>query len=149
MHPLAQKFFDMEPLQKRAVHLYLARIALERWQDYCQSGVPMAYVETVAGTMQEVEVDLPDDALASATEGKDINSVAERYREPICALQDEDWPLSDDMQFAYYTIYNVFQKYALAKEIDDWLIVNQALSSLGVTSESTIITLSEAVNSVA
>lgn len=35
----------------------------------------------------------------------------------------------DPLEFAYYAVYNFFRKYALNEEVDDWLIVNQAVSS--------------------
>jgi hypothetical protein len=132
MHPTAQKFFDMSSSQRRQVHLYLASIALKQLKKFEADGIiPRFYTETVCGTCQEVDMNLPSEALECIIEKTDPNQIAEWYLEPICALQDEDWPLPDAAQFAYYAIYNTFKKYALGKETDDWLIVNQALSSFG------------------
>ena len=44
-------------------------------------------------------------------------------------MQDEDLTFPDHIAFAYYAIYNLFKKYIGEKTIDDWLIVNQALST--------------------
>ena len=77
--------------------------------------------------------------------GLGASAIQKKYREPICALQDDDWVLPEEASYAYYAIYNFFQKYALGKPIDDWLIVNQALSSLGSASGLVELTLAEAV----
>jgi hypothetical protein len=34
------------------------------------------------------------------------------------------------IEYSYYAIYNLFQKYAEQHSIDDWLIANQALASM-------------------
>lgn len=78
----------------------------------------------------------PSDALSCVVQGSDPTDIAARYLEPICALHDDDWPLPDEVQFAYYAIYNTFEKYATCKAVDDWLIVNQALSCLGESFEN-------------
>jgi len=52
-----------------------------------------------------------------------------RYREPIVALHDGDLDLPDTIEYAYYSLYNLFRKYTGIEDIDDWLIVNQAISS--------------------
>jgi hypothetical protein len=146
MHPFAERFFALLPEQKRTAHLWLAEVALERWDRFLATGPALGYVESVAGTCQLVERRLPRDALLSARAGRDLNGVAGRYLEPICALQDGDLRLPDDEGYAYYAIYNAFQRYALGREVDDWLIVNQALSSLGPGSSETLSYLGKAVD---
>ncbi len=44
-------------------------------------------------------------------------------------MQDDDLTFPGPVTFAYYALYNLFKKYAGHEEVDDWLIVNQALSS--------------------
>jgi hypothetical protein len=56
-------------------------------------------------------------------------NVAERYQEPIAALQDDDLTFPENITYAYYAIYNLFKKYAKIEVVDDWLIVNQSLST--------------------
>ena len=89
----------------------------------------ISYRESVAGTHQNVDVQLPEDAFASAKAGGDLAKFEMRYREPITAMQDCDLTFPDHIEFAYYSLYNLFLRYALGEQIDDWLIVNQALSS--------------------
>lgn len=150
MHPIAQKFFNMSPPQKKQVHLALAAIALKQWQEFAAAGsIPRKYTETVCGTRQEVDLGLPSDALSCVLEGTDHTQISERYLEPITALQDDDWSLPDDPQYAFYAIYNTFRKYAVGKEIDDWLIVNQALSSFGENSAEAETTFEKVMDEVA
>jgi hypothetical protein len=89
----------------------------------------MLYVESVVGTQQEVDRQLPADAYEAATQGVDWQNIRRRYLEPISALQDDDLKFPEHVELAYYAIYNLFRKYALREDCDDWLIVSQALSS--------------------
>ena len=72
---------------------------------------------------------MPLDALQSAHDGRDEADVDARYGEPITALHDDDLNLPESVRYAYYAIYNAFNKYARKENVDDWLIVNQALAS--------------------
>ena len=40
--------------------------------------------------------------------------------------------MPEEIEYAYHSVDNLFLRYGLAEPIDDWLIVNQAVSSLGV-----------------
>jgi len=131
MPSLLEKFHALPDELRKLVHLDLCAQALRVWQSYCHSQGIMKYVETVCGTQQTVDSTLPEDAFRSVMEGKDTRKVQARYGEPICAMQDDDLELPDDIELAYYSIYNLFMKYVLADSIDDRLIVNQALSAHG------------------
>ena len=86
-------------------------------------------MEGVCGTRQVVDERLPEDALASARSAQGVEGVGARYGEPITAMQDGDLSFPEPATFAYYAIYNFFRRYGLREEIDDWLLVNQAISS--------------------
>jgi len=129
MHPAAAAFFAMSAQQQRVVHLRLLVEALGIWEAKRPSGVPPTYQETVAGTVQELDIDLPGDAYVSIEAGTDTANVASRYQEPIVALRDGDLKLSESAEFAYYALYNAFRLHVLRQSIDPWVIVNQALSS--------------------
>ena len=129
MPTLADKFAELSPDAQRRVHFVLGRHALEKWRDYCTANPVMHYVESVCGTDQSVDVSLPDDAFACAERACDDRQVAKRYREPIAAMQDDDLEIPETMAFAFYAIYNLFNKYAKNEPVDAWLIVNQSLSS--------------------
>ena len=126
---LAYDFLALNPKQRRLVHFSLCEHALEKWNSYVKTYKKIEYQETVTGTLQEVDKQLPSDSLSSAKQGFDSLNVTKRYQEPITAMQDDDLVFPEDISFAYYAIYNLFQKYAENKTVDDWLIVNQALSS--------------------
>ena len=126
---LADEFLALNPEQRRLIHFSLCEHALEKWNSYAKAHKKIEYQETVAGTLQEVDKQLPSDSLSSAKQGFDSLNVTKRYQEPITAMQDDELVFPENISFAYYAIYNLFQKYAENKTVDDWLIVNQALSS--------------------
>ena len=131
IHPAAQAFMSMSAEQKQTVHLRVCERALEVWEQHFPRGSVFTYRESVAGTTQELDVLLPTEALISIRNGRDLANIESRYREPIAALHDLDLELPDKAEFAYYAIYNAFNLYVCAKPMDEWLIVNQALSSVG------------------
>lgn len=113
------------------MHIELCKQALLVWDDYCKAQENLAYVETVCGTKQTIDRGLPDAAIRSVIAGKDLENIASRYREPITAMQDDDLRFPNAIQFAYYAIYNLYNRYVRSELDDDWLIVNQALSAHG------------------
>jgi hypothetical protein len=124
-----EEFLSLSPAERRAVHDLLVEDALARWKAYADGEGEIHYRESVVGTEQLVDADLPADALAAARSGQGIAAVAQRYGEPRSALQDGDLTFPEAVEFAYYAVYNFFRKYARHEDVDDWLIVNQAVSS--------------------
>lgn len=129
MSNLLETFQSLDNDQKRLVHLELCRNALQIWQDYSAQFEKIDYVEGVVGTYQVVDKCLPKDAFEAVVRGHDEKKIDWRYAEPISAMQDDDLEFPDNIEFAYYAIYNLFNKYILQQNIDDWLICNQALSA--------------------
>lgn len=126
---LRQRFFQLDAGGRRQVHLSLCEDALTVWTGYIrEKPTALRYRDSVAGTRQRVDVDLPADALRAARAGVDLSDIGGRYLEPITALQNDELVFPDPVEFAYYAIYNCFRKYAGGHDIDDWLITNQALS---------------------
>ncbi|HET8647197.1 MAG TPA: hypothetical protein VFO85_17000, partial [Vicinamibacteria bacterium] len=93
------------------------------------------YVDSVVGAKHSVDVALPRDALAAATSGRRSPDVEARYGEPLAALQDDDLQLPDAVEFAFYAAYNCYRRHAQEADVDDWLIVNQALAALPETEQ--------------
>lgn len=139
MPSLLDRFHALPAELRKLVQIDLCAQAFRVWQSYCHSDGILKYVETVCGTQQTVDSTLPEDAFRSVMEGKDTRKVQARYRKPICAMQDDDLEFPDDIELAYYSIYNLFRKYVLADPIDDWLIVNQALSAHGESADVAVI----------
>ena len=129
MKLLVDEFFALKPEQRRAVHFALCEHALQKWNRYASTQTSIEYTESVVGTRQEVDKDLPGDALASARRSVDGGQVGHRYLEPIAALQDGDLVFPENITFAYYALYNLFKKVVQGGSVDDWLIINQALAS--------------------
>ena len=122
-------FDALDQQGRRAAQLALCRHALAVWEAYVQRHGPIMYVDSVVGMEHCVDSTVPRDALASVQAGVDRANLAYRYQEPIVALQDDDLELPDRIALAYYAIYNLYRNALAGATIDDWLIVNQALSA--------------------
>jgi hypothetical protein len=125
------RFLMLSADLRKLVHIELCKQALRVWEEYCRVHGDLSYVETVCGTKQSVDRTLPEAAIRSVISGKDVENVAHRYQEPIAAMRDDDLEFPDAVEFAYYSIYNLFDRYVNDRIEDDWLIVNQALSAHG------------------
>ena len=129
MKSIADEFYALTPEQRRTVHFALCEHALQIWRQYVSAQTRIEYTESLVGTHQIVDQQLPVDALESAKRSVDVRQVGKRYREPIAALHDDDLVFPQNIIFAYYALYNLFRKYVQGESVDDWLIVNQAISS--------------------
>jgi len=129
MKSIIDKFFLLSPEQRRSVHFVLCEYALDKWNAYAKTQASMTYVDSVIGTKQQVDWELPYDALESIKRITDYEEIEERYLEPITAMHEDDLIFPENIEYAYYAIYNFFNKYALNNKIEDVLILNQALSS--------------------
>lgn len=126
---MALEFHKLPLDRRRRVHDFVVRRAVENWTRQVEKLGRMTYVEAVVGTRQEVDPSMPADALAAVRTGEGVSAVRDRFLEPLTALQDGDLELSETAQFALYAVHNYFERYANASEVDDWLIVNQAMAS--------------------
>lgn len=114
---------------RRRFVLALCERALRLWSAYLPPGRELRYIESVVGTLQVVDVELPGDALDAVRRGEDIKGIQTRYLEPLSALQDGDLELPDGVEFAFYAIYNAFRRYVLGANVEETLIVKQALAA--------------------
>lgn len=137
MHPVAKRYLSLSERQKRAVDIQLCEFALTKWKRYMEQNSHIRYIEHVSGTDQEIDPTIPIDALESVRDGADVKSVAQRYLEPITALKDGDVELPAEIECAYYAIYNLYRKAIGDEEIDQWLVVNQAITALGNDTDAT------------
>lgn len=128
-HDLRAAFEALDTPRRRSVQLALCRHALGVWEAYLRRHGPVEYVDSVVGLYHCLDSTLPRDALASVEAGVDRAGVAQRYLEPIAALQDDDLELPGHIELAFYAIYNLFRSAVEGVAIGDWLIVNQALSA--------------------
>lgn len=128
MDNLRDQFDRLDAHHKYQVQLLLCQHALTIWEAYAQLHAPIEYVDSVVGMLHRVDTTLPRDAL-TCVQHNTAADVAQRYYEPMVALQDADLVLPEHIEYAYYAIYNLYKKYLQGAAIDDWLIVNQALSA--------------------
>ena len=126
---LRAAFEALDGSRRRAVQLALCRHALGVWEAYLRRHGPVEYIDSVVGLYHSVDSALPRDALASVEAGAERADVSHRYLEPIAALQDDDLELPGQIELAYYAIYNLYRSGIEGAAIDDWLVVNQALSA--------------------
>ncbi len=126
---LQEEFLSLSAEKKRFVQFELCENALEILNKYFAETGEIKYVEGVVGTLQTVDPKLPSDAFKSAQKGENLFDTDYRFAEPIAALQDDDLSFTGNIMLGFYSIYNLFQKYVIKRKIDDWLIVNQALSA--------------------
>jgi hypothetical protein len=115
---------------KKDFHLSACQFSLDEWNEFWKNtDAGMRYTDTVVGLKHEIDFELPLKAYLAVKFDEYDKLIETEYREPIAALQDGDWNPPDDIQMAYYSIYNLYQKYSGLEKIDDWLIINQSLSS--------------------
>ena len=135
MEPTIERFMALDSMQKKEIHFYLCDKVLLKWEKYMYDNNGYSYVESVIGTKQTVDASLPRDAYDCAKKGNDSTAISKRYREPIVSIQDDDLNFPENIEYGYYSIFNLFRKYTKSENIDDWLIVNQALSIEGIDSD--------------
>jgi len=129
MKNLGEIFLKLSANEKKRIHVMLCERSLNKWNDYVSKHKDIYYTESVCGTKQQLNMNLPREAIKSVKMGVNILSIEQKYTEPIAAMQDEDLKFPEAIMFAYYSTYNLFRKYLCSADVDDWLIVNQALSS--------------------
>lgn len=129
MHPVAQSYLKMDPADQKKVQLLLCERAREVWEALVPPN--LKYHESVAGSEQVFDVQLPRRVLHAVLSGRDDRDLDLSYREPLAALQDDDIALPKRAEFAYYSIRNLFVEHILHRPTDPWLIINQALAAIG------------------
>jgi hypothetical protein len=126
MSNLAEIFLNLDDGQRRNAQIELCQNALNIWENYIAQFEQIEYDEWICGTHQIVDKSLPKEAFEAVIRGRDERKIDSRYAEP---MHDEFLEFPDNIEFAYYAIYNLFNKYIQKLKIDDWLICNQALSA--------------------
>ena len=132
MEPTIERFMELDLMQKKEIHLYLCDKVLLKLEKFMYDNNGYSYVESVIGTIQRLDASLPRDAYDCAKKGNDSTAILKRYREPIISMKDGDLNFPKNIEYGYYSIFNLFQKYTQSENIDDWLIVNQGLSIEGI-----------------
>ena len=128
MNKTIRDFRALSASKKKELHLIVCQHSLDVWNQFWPN-VSLLYTDSVVGMCHEVDCELPSEAFYAVKLGNYKQSIVDRYMEPITAMQDWDLEFPSSMKFAYYSIYNLYQKYGNKREVDDWLIINQALSS--------------------
>jgi len=146
VHEAVEQFLSLDGARKRAACIRLCERALRVWESNFPEDRQVSYRESIAGSTQTLDCRLPREALAAVRAEVDTARIGHRYLEPIAALQNDDLVLPEVARFAYYAIYNAFQRYVGEKKLDEWTTVNQALASAGTLDPGSV--LSDALREV-
>ncbi|WP_163932753.1 hypothetical protein [Paraferrimonas sp. SM1919] len=129
MRELYDKFISLDAEAKKKAHIKACGYSLAAWDSFVQKGKGLSYRDSVVLMKHHIDQSLPSGALQAVIDGEAKKEISEKYLEPIAALQDMDWEPPEHIEYAFYSIYNLYRKYCEASDIDDWLIINQCLSS--------------------
>jgi len=130
MNLTLEKYHSLSIGKQKEVQIFLCELAYKKWLHYLTKNNIKTYVESVCGTKQKIDKNLPFDAIQAVKEKNYTTDISSRYLEPITAMQDLDLEFPNEIEFSYYCVYNLFEFYITKKEIDSCIIINQALSAL-------------------
>lgn len=132
-----QHFLQLEPKQQLIALYAGGQLALGVWQDYIKEEGEIVYIDSVAAMQHIVDSDLPVRALELIRQKTLLlpmqadaeQDIWDEYTEPIVALQDDDLEFPTAVEYAYYTIYNLFSYCFIPKrQVTLELLVNQIIS---------------------
>ena len=123
------KFEELDAQAKKKAHIKACEYSLLAWEAFVQKGKNLSYRDSIVLMKHHINKCLPSNALKAVKNNTPNIEINELYLEPITALQDMDWEPPENIEYAYYSIYNLYKKYCEDEDIDDWLIINQCLSS--------------------
>lgn len=129
MKELHTKFISLDANEKKKALIKACTYSLAAWDAFTKKSKKLSYRDSVVLMKHQIEKGLPRNALQAVIDGLPNKRIEECYLEPIAALQDMDWEPPENIEYAFYSIYNLYRKYCEGAEIDDWLIINQSLSS--------------------
>jgi hypothetical protein len=143
-----QEYTDNLPNdQQFSLAIRLTKLVIPIWEKYADSNTT-TYRDTVVGLTHSVNKNLLRKTVSSVEEyfgaipllkpiirNTQLKFYKSEFREPIVALQDDDWKLPNEVLMAFYSIRNLLDL-ALGKDktgFDEstiYVIVNQAIDAL-------------------
>ena len=137
-----QDYIDTLPRKKQfELAIKLAKLALPIWNDYTANNI-LTYRDTVVGLKHSVDRDLLQNTLDmverflhSKKSSSYLFKLRTKFDDPIVALQDTDWELPNEVQNAFYSIFNLLET-CLGKtqtsfgEATIYVSINQAIDAL-------------------
>lgn len=128
MHELVVKFKGLPADDTKKAHIRACAYSVSAWDKFCADGKNLSYKDSVVFLTHKVDKSLLSSALQAVIDNHSGN-LLDSFLEPINALEEMDWTPGQNIEYAFYSIYNLYKKYCLKEDIDDWLIVNQVLST--------------------
>jgi len=122
-------FMVLDADTKKKLHIKACQFSLHIWEKFAQQGKNLSYLDSVVSMRHTIDNNIPKRALKAVKMKQSNHEISKNYREPIVALQDMDWQPPERIEFAYYSIYNLYQKYCQGIDVDDWLIINQCIAA--------------------
>jgi hypothetical protein len=123
------KFMALNADAKKQAYIQACQKTLVVWEALVKQGKELSYRDSIVGMKHTINSNIPKLALQAIICSQPSQEISNVYLEPITALQDMDWRPPENIEFAYYAIYNLYRKYCEGIEIDDWLIINQCISA--------------------
>jgi len=131
--------FTALPKYRRCQAMRMAcRDAIEVWRRYRADGKPLEYFDGVVGMHHAVDDTLPQRALDDLDrwlrgEPVDPRPTDTAYAEPIVAMQDDDLDFPDEVEQAYYAIYNLHRiVFEIPIPPEDHVVLSQVASAVDV-----------------
>ena len=128
MHELVVKFKNLSADETKKAHVRACAYSVSAWDKFCANGRNLTYKDSVVFLTHSVDKSLLNSALQAVIDNHS-DGLLDSFLEPINALEEMDWTPGQNIEYAFYSIYNLYKKYCHKEEIDNWLIINQALSS--------------------
>lgn len=130
-HPFVARFLGLSEDDRISALVLACEPALTKWMTWAAKEKPV-YVDTVVGMRHVVDIDLPVRALEQVRqrhENPDPSDVIQAYVEPIVALHDMDWEMPNNLELAYYAVYNLHRLvYEPQDTITPSLVLEQAIA---------------------
>jgi len=137
-----QEFINTLPSNNQFnLAIKLSRLALPIWNNYADKN-DLSYRDTVVGLNHLVDKDLLRKTINSVEKhvqikkfSLELSKLRSQFDDPIVALQDGDWDLSDEVKKTFYSVFNLLEHclgklYTIFGELTIYVSINQAVDAL-------------------
>ena len=145
---LKEFVLSLNERSKLNLSIRILKEALPIWDKFSNSEKTINYTDSVVGLYHTVNKDIIQRTIELAEKCIEtkllqyfkIRNLHQEYRDPIVSLQDFDWELPEEIEYLFYSAYNIVEKLngKNHKGFDEddilYLAINQGISSIDLTS---------------